>query len=215
MLCVWVIWNLNLYFNGSEYMKIGVFGGTFNPVHNGHLSLASQLVEQKALDKVLFVVSARPPHKDEPAVTPQQRFEMVCLALAEFPAFEACDLELKRGGKSYTIDTMAEIRALYPKDSVYFITGADMFIDIPNWRAPELLFQREKFIVADRENAFQNGKYLAEKNCIMEQYHPQVQFIKMETPNVSSSMLRTDLEKYKDFLPAAVYRYIKRNGLYE
>ncbi|MBQ7039804.1 MAG: nicotinate (nicotinamide) nucleotide adenylyltransferase, partial [Clostridia bacterium] len=121
-------------------MKIGLLGGTFNPVHNGHLSLANQLISLGLLDKVLFVVSARPPHKDAPDVSDETRLLMVKLALSHEKNIEACDIELKREGKSYTVDTVAEISELYPGHDIYFITGADMFTDIPFWYQPEKLF---------------------------------------------------------------------------
>ena len=196
-------------------MKIGVFGGTFNPVHSGHLSLAKSLIGLNLLDKILFVVSARPPHKNEVMPSAKQRYDMVCLALKGSDTLIPCDAELKRSGKSYTVETMPALRKEFPNDELYFITGADMFIDIPNWYMPEKLFQNEKLIVADRGNAFHEEKYILKKEEIIKTYRPHVQFAEIETPDISSSQNRSTAEKYKNFLPEAVYDYIKRNKLYE
>jgi len=196
-------------------MKIGLLGGTFNPVHNGHLSLANQLVDLGYLDRVLFVVSARPPHKDAPEVSDEARLLMVKLALSDSDSILPCDIELKREGKSYTADTVAEISRLYPEDEIYFITGADMFTDIPFWYKPETIFKTVKFLVADRENAFSDASYKAEADRIKEKYNADVTFINIDTPDISSSMIRENPEKYKDELDGRVYEYIIANGLYK
>ena len=195
-------------------MRIGVLGGTFNPIHIGHLTLAEQLIEKGFLDKVLFLVSSRPPHKDEPEITPTERYNMVCLALKNKENLIPCDIELQKIGKSYTVETLPEIRKIYDGDEVYFITGADMFVDIPYWYKPEELFKNEKFLVADRENSFLDEKYIELKNEIIEKYKPDVTFAQIDTPDISSTMLRENLEKYKGFVPNAVYEYICKNNLY-
>ena len=140
-------------------MNIGIFGGTFNPIHNGHISLAEQLLGKGILDKVLFMVSARPPHKNEPQVSKEERLEMVRLALSDKENMEPCDLEFKREGNSYTVDTMAEIRTLYKDDTVFFVLGADSFIQLPDWKEPERLFKEVSFIVSDRSCAFEDAEY--------------------------------------------------------
>lgn len=195
-------------------MKIGVLGGTFNPIHKGHIALAEKLIENGFLDKVLFLVSSRPPHKDEPEITPTDRYNMVCLALKNKENLIPCDIELRKMGKSYTVETLPEIRRIYKDDEVYFITGADMFVDIPYWYKPEQLFKNEKFLVADRENSFLNEKYLKLKAEIIEKYNPEVTFAEIDTPDVSSTMLRENSQKYKEFLPDEVYEYISKNNLY-
>lgn len=195
-------------------MKIGVLGGTFNPVHNGHLSLANQLISLGFLDKVLFVVSARPPHKDAPEVSDKQRLHMVKLALFGQDKIEPCDIELNREGKSYTVDTLKELCAVYPDDDLYFITGADMFIDIPYWHKPELIFKAVKFLVADRENAFSDVEYQKELEKIKEKYNPDVTFVNIDTPDISSSNIRENAEKYSHELNEKVFKFIKEKDLY-
>ncbi len=195
-------------------MKIGVLGGTFNPIHIGHISLAKGLIEKGFLDKVLFVVSSRPPHKDEPDTDAQKRYEMVCLALKNEENLIPCDIEM-RGKSNYTVETLPKIRAMYSSDDVYFITGADMFIDIPYWYHPEALFKNEKFLVADRENSFSDEKYIKVRDEIIKKYNPDVTFAPIDTPDISSTMLRDECEKYMEFLPDGVYEYILENKLYQ
>ena len=194
-------------------MNIGIFGGTFNPIHNGHISLAEQLLGKGILDKVLFMVSARPPHKNEPQVSAEARYEMVKLALEDKPGMEPCDMELKRKGNSYTVDTMEAIRAKYPKDHIFFIMGADMFVDLPRWKEPERLFREVSFIVSDRSGAFSETEYQKKVADIQEKFSPKVQFVPLLTPDVSSTALRSEADCTE--LPEKVYAYIKRNGLYE
>lgn len=195
-------------------MKIGVLGGTFNPVHNGHLSLANQLLDLKLLDKVLFVVSARPPHKDAPEVSDEQRLHMVKLALFGQDRIEACDIELKREGKSYTVDTLRELSEIYSEDELYFITGADMFTDIPYWYQPETIFKTAKFLVADRENAFSDAEYQGELEKIKDKYNPSVTFVNIDTPDISSSKIRENPERFSHELDEKVLLFIKQNNLY-
>lgn len=196
-------------------MKIGVLGGTFNPVHKGHLSIASQLLNLKYLDKVLLVVSNCPPHKDAPDVTAKERFEMVKIATRNEKNIEPCDIEMKREGNSYSYETMRELHKLYPDDELFFVTGADMFIDIPFWYEHEKFLKTEKILIADRSNAFSDEKYMEKRKEIEEKYNPDVFFVDIETPDIASCNIRENPEKYKDFLDAEVLEYIEKNNLYK
>src|SRR5262245_54450484 len=111
-------------------MRLGIFGGTFDPVHFGHLILAEQAREQGRLDQVLFVPAARPPHKEERALTPfAQRVEMLNLAIAGHAAFRIEELERDRPGPSYTVDTLEELRRRQPDAELWLIVGSDMLND--------------------------------------------------------------------------------------
>lgn len=137
--------------------RIGVFGGTFDPPHNAHLDVARAAKSQAGLDKVLFVVSARPPHKrDDTVATPEQRYAMVEAAVADEPIFEACDLELRRAGPSYTRETLEELHERYPRAELFLIIGFDSFADFPNWRAPREILDRAHLLVVPRPTA--NGR---------------------------------------------------------
>lgn len=118
-------------------MRIGIFGGTFNPVHYGHLLLAESCREQRGLDEVWFMPAAVPPHKqDLQLVDAAQRLEMLKLAAGGNEAFHVSDLEWKRGGVSYTVDTLEAIHAERPDAELYLLIGADTLADLPNWRDP-------------------------------------------------------------------------------
>ncbi|MBA4016038.1 MAG: nicotinate (nicotinamide) nucleotide adenylyltransferase [Pirellula sp.] len=119
-------------------MRIGIFGGTFNPVHYGHLLLAETCREQRGLDEVWFLPASVPPHKqDLVLVDAAQRLEMLKLAAGGNEAFRVSDLELKRGGVSYTVDTLEAVHAERPEAELYLLIGADTLADLPNWRTPK------------------------------------------------------------------------------
>ena len=131
--------------------KLGVLGGTFNPIHFGHLAAAELVRDRLKLDRVLFIPSYLPPHKQEmeiPSATHRQ--EMVKLAIAGNPHFALSDIEVKREGRSYSIDTMEELERLYPGTEFYFITGIDSFSEIQTWKEWERLLSRCRFVVLSR-----------------------------------------------------------------
>jgi nicotinate-nucleotide adenylyltransferase len=130
---------------------VGILGGTFNPIHYGHLEAAEEVRDRLKLDRVLFIPSFLPPHKHEedmPSAT--QRLEMVRLAIAGNPYFKVSDIEVKRGGKSYTIDTIEALLPLYLGAELYFITGLDSFLDIQTWKDWERLLTLCSFVVLSR-----------------------------------------------------------------
>jgi nicotinate-nucleotide adenylyltransferase len=123
-------------------MKIGLFGGTFNPIHNCHLTIATQIRERLPLDQILFIPSGDPPHKPQDGLAPaSHRLEMVRLATAADPAFAVSDVEVRKTTKSYSIETVRTLRDHYgPTADLSFIIGLDAFLEFPTWRhAPELL----------------------------------------------------------------------------
>jgi nicotinate-nucleotide adenylyltransferase len=132
-------------------MRIGLLGGTFNPIHNGHLQIAQEVQKKLNLDSILFIPSNIPPHKaDENIPSPQHRLEMTRLALQEIPHFKPCDIEIRRPGKSYTIQTISELRSLYPSDSLFFIIGMDAFYEIPTWKEADRLLTLCHFVIVSR-----------------------------------------------------------------
>ncbi len=119
-------------------MRLGVFGGSFDPVHYGHLLLAEYSRESARLDRVLFMPAAVPPHKQQKELaSDKQRIEMLKLAIAGHDAFEVSDLEISRGGVSYTVDTLSAVRARFPHAELFFLMGADSLEEFPTWRSPE------------------------------------------------------------------------------
>ncbi len=131
--------------------KLGILGGTFNPIHYGHLAAAEDVRDRLRLDRVLLIPSFLPPHKhEEDAPSAAQRLEMVRLAAAGNPNFRPSDIEIKRGGRSYTIDTVKTLREAYPGTELCFITGLDSFLDIQTWHDWEELLTLCGFAVLSR-----------------------------------------------------------------
>ena len=131
--------------------KLGILGGTFNPIHYGHLAAAEEVRERLKLDRILFIPSSLPPHKfEEDVPSALQRMEMIRLATTGNPHFEPSDIEIKRGGTSYTIDTIESLRLSYPGAELFFITGLDTFLDIKTWRDWDKLLSLCSFVVLSR-----------------------------------------------------------------
>ncbi len=131
-------------------MKIGVFGGTFNPVHYGHLRAAEEAAEILALDKILFVPSGNPPLKSKEVADALQRYKMARLAVVKNRFFDVLDIECVSPGKSYTVSTLETLIGLYGQSDLYFVLGIDAFLDIPNWWRPERLVSMVNFAVLSR-----------------------------------------------------------------
>ncbi|MBS0151132.1 MAG: nicotinate (nicotinamide) nucleotide adenylyltransferase [Nitrospira sp.] len=136
----------------SSPQRLGLLGGSFNPIHNGHLTIAHQVYERLQLTRVLFIPTGDPPHKQSGSLAPAQtRLKMVELAIAETPGFEVSALELHRVGKSYSIDTVREVQSQYgPSWNLFFIIGLDAFLEFSTWRAPEQLLRLCHFVVVTR-----------------------------------------------------------------
>ncbi len=132
-------------------MKLGLFGGTFNPIHSGHIVAAEQILEIFDLDRICFVPSNIPPHKDQDDLaSTKQRFEMVKLAIEDNDKFSVSDYEISRSQESYTIDTLKYFKAEFPEDELYFIVGHDIFNLIDIWKDYKKLFELSNFIVISR-----------------------------------------------------------------
>jgi nicotinate-nucleotide adenylyltransferase len=131
-------------------LKIGIFGGTFNPVHNGHLRAAEEVRERFGIAKVLFIPSKNPPLKNQEIVDPEHRYKMMELALSGNSFFEISDIEYRRPGKSYTVNTSENLRTIYTDTKLQFILGIETFLDIPNWYEPERLVKLIDFIIISR-----------------------------------------------------------------
>ena len=133
--------------------KIGIFGGSFNPPHNGHILAAEELARRLELDKIYLVPAATPPHKQLPPGSPDgpARLHLLQLATAGHPKLEACDLELRRGGVSYTADTVRQLRKQHPADRLYLLVGPDMFLTLDAWRAPAMITSQCTIVLVQRE----------------------------------------------------------------
>ncbi len=128
-------------------MRLGVFGGTFNPIHHGHLRAAEEAREILALDRVLFIPSGTPPLKSRELAAAGHRLDMTHRAISGNPFFEVLDIECAAPGKSYTVNTLEKLRDRHPGAEIYFMLGIDAFLDIPNWRSPDRLLELANFAV--------------------------------------------------------------------
>ena len=192
----------------TDIQRIGIYGGTFDPVHNAHVAMARTALEQAQLDLVLFVVSARPPHKNEgPFASPEDRYAMVCAALADEPQMEASRIELDRPGPSYTADTLRTVQKQYPEASLYLILGMDSLIDLPRWRQPDVILHHARLLVVPRPGAWEPPPSL-------EGHYDVLPFEK--TP-LSSTRIRARIaagEPCEDCVPPAVMKMIREKGVY-
>ena len=132
-------------------MRLGIFGGTFNPPHLGHLIVAESVREQLQLDKVLFVPSATPPHKHYPSLAPaQMRLQMTSVAVQENRGFEASAIEVERGGTSYSVDTLDQLRKEHPKASLFLLIGSDNLLEFESWKSPLEILEKADLVVMTR-----------------------------------------------------------------
>jgi nicotinate-nucleotide adenylyltransferase len=135
-------------------MKVGIIGGTFNPIHLAHLRIAEEVRDRLGLERVIFIPAARPPHKGpEDYLCFEHRLAMVELAIRDNPAFTASSLEQELGGTSYSVHTLTELRTLYPDDELYFIIGSDSFRDIASWYRYDEIFSLCNLAVVERPGA--------------------------------------------------------------
>lgn len=187
--------------------RIGILGGTFNPIHIGHLAIAQVARETLGLDKVFFVPSNLPPHKSRKNVLPTaQRFHMVQMAIEGNPYFDISDFETKREGKSYSVDTVEHFDKLYlGKAKLFFIIGEDSFLTLDTWKNIDRIVKLASFVVVNRPGFdVENSKI-------------KVKTIEMPGLDISSSAVRRCLrlgKTVKYFLPEKVLEYIKRKKLY-
>lgn len=200
--------------------KIGIMGGTFDPIHSGHLMLAKQAYEEYDLDCVWFMPSRQPPHKKDHEITsPDRRFEMVKLAVSDTPFFACSDFELNRtGGNTYTADTLLLLSEKYPDTSFYFIVGADSIFDIEKWYHPEVVMRNAVLLAADRSCGHNSEALDVQIEHLTKKYDARICRLHSKRLDVSSEHLREMIRRGNDispFLPESVSQYIKQNHLYE
>jgi len=184
--------------------KIGIFGGSFDPIHTGHLIICNIIKDEFDLDKIIFVPAYRSPHKTTSRFTsPQDRYEMVELAIEENAGFEISDYEISKSRSVYSIETIDYMKKEYSKSELFFIIGADSYCNISNWKNPELIKKHVKLVIASRDNLkISEDEYLA------------------KTPNIeiSSSMIRDRINKklsIKYLVNSKVEHYIYEKDLYK
>lgn len=190
-------------------MRLGIFGGTFNPIHLGHLKVADFFYNKLNLDIVFFIPAGNPPHKSV-FCDYQHRFKMVEMALKNFENFKILDIEKPNNGKSYTINTLKKIRKSYPNDELLFLIGEDNVPEIQSWFNYEKLFDSAQFVVLSRKTASKESF----KNL---PYFDKLKFLDMPKIDISSNMIRRNISQniaVNKFLDENVKNYIKKNKLY-
>lgn len=201
-------------------MRLGLFGGTFDPVHYGHLLLAECCREQCRLDAVWFVPADRPPHKPDQPITPaKERIEMLELAIAGNPDFAVCRHEIERGGVSYTVETLEHLHAEDPTRELFFLMGADMLLDMPNWREPSRVCELATPVVVCRP-ACGPLNFSCLDGLIAPERIEAIRRHRVEMPEIgtSSSDLRRRVslgQSIRYRVPPAVEQYIAAHGLYK
>jgi len=214
--------------------RIGLFGGTFNPVHLGHLRAAWIVQKRFSLNKVLFIPSHIPPHKESTEIaSPSHRLKMVELAVCGHPQFIASPIEIEARGKSYSIVTLNKIKNVYPEAWIFFILGMDAFLEIDTWKDYERLLEQCLFIVIQRPGYHLNqaqevlkGKYkgkiytVSESERINEELFSlyKIFLLSIEALNISSTEIRRRIKEGKSIkalVTVAVEAYIKENKIYQ
>ncbi|MBU1862426.1 MAG: nicotinate-nucleotide adenylyltransferase [Candidatus Omnitrophica bacterium] len=189
-------------------MKIGLLGGTFDPVHDGHLDLAQRALSELALQKIIFIPAFIPPHKESSSITSAVcRCEMLQLALEGKPQYEISDIEIQKQQKTYTVDTLREIKEIYPPDTeFFFLVGSDFLHEYHTWKEPEVVITLAQFVVAGRPGF----PYASLPKRMI--------FLEGDFPSISSTAIRKTIKKGLDvtnMLPSSVYLYIKKYQLYQ
>ncbi|GBG95629.1 nicotinic acid mononucleotide adenylyltransferase [Ligilactobacillus salitolerans] len=190
---------------GSQKKRVGLLGGTFNPLHNGHLIVAQQVLSQLGLEKIVFLPDNLPPHVDHKDALPaKQRLEMVRLGITGNEKFELDTTEIERGGVSYTVDTIKDLQARHPDTDYYFIIGGDMVEYLPKWYQIDQLVRMVKFVGVKRTGARTQSQY-------------PLLWVDVPTIDISSTLIREKVQQgcsIKYLVPSAVEDYIKEEGLY-
>lgn len=199
--------------------KIGIMGGTFDPIHIGHLILGESAYEQFKLDKILFMPAGNPPHKRNRrgGATDEQRVEMVRAAIRSNPHFDLSLAEMNEDGYTYTYRTLEQFQRENPQDELYFIIGADSLFDFDTWKEPERICKICSLVVATR-NQTSNARLDAAMEYMRQKFDGV--FLKLDTPNldISSGILREWLEKGRSaryYVPDGVMEYIQKHKMYE
>lgn len=188
-------------------MKIGILGGTFNPIHIGHLILAEEVREKVGLDKIIFVPTYLPPHKEDFGIAKaKDRLTMVKLATEGNPYFFVSDKEIQRDGRSYTIDTIREFKKEYPQDELFFLIGSDLLKYLEDWKDLQEVARLVTFIAATRPG------------YPLEEIPSYIKTVAIRAVDISGFQIRECIKQSRSFrylVPEAVYKYITGHKLYE
>ena len=195
-----------------DSMRIGIYGGTFDPIHHGHLIIAQFVLEVLKLDKILFIPAAVPPHKEHHPITDATlRWQMLTLALASNPAFEASSIELDKNGISYSVETIQLLREKWQlnREQLYFIIGADSLLEMHLWYHPDDIFNLSQVVVVPRTDVDLSG--------VKPDFKERAIFIDAPLIQISSSDIREMVRAGRSIqylVPEKVEKFINVNRLY-
>lgn len=197
--------------------KYGIFGGSFNPIHYGHLMICEYIKEEMGLDKVIFIPTGNPPHK-ELELSAKDRYEMVRLAISPNPDFEISDIETTRVKKSYTVDTIRELKKIYKEEKLYFLIGLDSLFQLKTWMKIGDLSKEIEFVVALRPGYLDKEEINKEIDFLRENFGTKINLIKTPLYEISSTDLRDRIHEGKSLrylIPKKVLDYIEESGFYK
>lgn len=198
--------------------KVGIMGGTFNPIHNGHLMIASKAKEQFELDEVLFMPCGVPYMKEAGEVESGEiRAEMTVLAIQDNPCFTLSRMEIEHHGNTYTYETLECLRALHPDTAFYFILGADSLFNLTNWMYPERIFANCHILAAVRDHKT-TAQMQKQIRLLKEHYQASIFLLRTDYLDISSSDIRRKValgESIADDVPERVAAYITEHNLYQ
>lgn len=197
--------------------KIGIMGGTYDPIHLGHMQLAEQALTEQKLDKIIFIPNHVPWMKKERHITEENhRLEMVRLAIEDHPDYELSLVEVEAGGNSYTYQTLETLKKQYPEDVFYLILGADSLLSIEKWVHPEKIMENAAILAAVRDDC-DKDMLTKQAHYLTDKYHGQICLLDMPPMDISSTKIRNefyDNSGIPKMLPEKVAEYIRQNHLY-
>lgn len=198
--------------------KVGIMGGTFNPIHTAHLILAENAYEQFRLDQIVFMPSKQPAYKDlGDIIAKEHRQKMIELAIEGNPHFSIDTMEYEREGNTYTADTLIELHQKYPDNEYYFIVGGDSLYQLEHWNRPQVILSLAHILAAQRED-ITDDRMIAKIDELEESFHADIRLIHIPQFDISSNMIRERLREGKTvryFVPEKVDDYIREHGLYQ
>ena len=197
-------------------MKIGIYGGSFDPVHVGHVNAALNFMEELSLDKIIVIPAYQPPHKKGLAMTPSEhRLNMCNLAFGKLEGFEVSDIEIQRADEGYMADTVTQLREMYPDDELFLLIGGDMLLSFQRWYAWHKITDEAVLAVAARN--WEDDAALEAEAAVLRSYGAEVRIVPIDVKELSSTMVRETVRRADDIssmVPEGVDEYIWNHYLY-